>query len=439
MHKRYHSWGHYPRFDQKGVRLHWRTEPLPLEPESPTSYLPFGNGRSYGDVCLNRGGVLLDARGLNRFIAFDRINGLLRCESGVLLDEVLALTIAHGWLPRVMPGTRFVTIGGAIANDIHGKNHHSEGTFGRHVRRFELLRSDGHRLICSPTQNADWFRATIGGLGLTGLIVWAEIALKKINNPVMDVETIRYDNLNDFIELSDESDKAFEYTVAWVDTSAEGKYLGRGHFIRANHAGSDAKTIVPSKRKIGWPFELPVSLVNRTTSKIFNALYYRKLRDKRNSRQEHYQQFFFPLDHILDWNRVYGSRGFFQYQCLVPSTPYGQAALKEILERGNKGGMDCFLSVLKVFGGHQSPGMLSFPRHGMTITLDLGYRGEKTLQLLDAFDRVVQSVDGAVYPAKDARMSASFFCRCFPRFRELERFRDPAFSSSFWRRVTEGK
>ena len=186
MPKRYQSWGRYPRTKQDIVKLHWRSDPLPL-PKSPNkTILPYGNGRSYGDSCLNDGGVLLDTRGLDRLLAFDRENGILRCEAGVLLSEILALVVPHGWFVAATPGTQLVTVGGAIANDVHGKGHHRDGTFGQHVRCFELLRSEGTHRVCSPTENSEWFAATIGGLGLTGLIVWAEIALKPIANPYIE-------------------------------------------------------------------------------------------------------------------------------------------------------------------------------------------------------------------------------------------------------------
>ncbi len=271
MDRRYHSWGRYPQAEQSAVVLHWRTLPLPIPIDSRRTFLPFGNGRSYGDVCLNSEGTLLDARGLDRFISFDSAEGILRCESGILLGEILALTVPRGWFLPVVPGTRFVTIGGAIANDIHGKNHHSAGTFGCHVRCLELLRSDGQRLRCSPSENPDWFRATVGGLGLTGLILWAEIALKRIDNPMMEVETIRYGQLDDFFELSMESDKKYEYTVAWVDSMARGKHLGRGHFIRANHAAPGIKQLSAPRYQASMAVDLPFSLVNRTSARMFNS------------------------------------------------------------------------------------------------------------------------------------------------------------------------
>lgn len=436
MDNRYHSWGRIPRFDQSAVPLHWRTESLAIAEESPTTLLPFGNGRSYGDVCLNEGGRLLDTRGLDRFIAFDADKGILRCESGVLLSEILRLIVPRGWFPPVVPGTKFVTIGGAIANDIHGKNHHSAGSFGCHVSCFELLRSNGERLFCSPTTNADWFAATIGGLGLTGVILWAEIRLKPIDNPMIDVETLRYEQLDEFFQLSAESDEKYEYTVAWVDSMASGTQLGRGHFIRGNHGPPGTRALIAPRHRISMPVELPFSLVNRLSAKLFNTLYYRKQSEIPSRKPSHYEPFFFPLDGILHWNRFYGPRGFHQYQCVLPLTDDGRGAVREILQRGVHGGIDCFLSVLKIFGTKLSPGLMSFPRPGVTLTLDLCHRGQKTLELLEQFDSVVRAAHGAVYPCKDGRMSAESFKHYFPHYEQLEKFRDPNFNSSFWRRTT---
>ncbi|MGW8193455.1 MAG: FAD-binding oxidoreductase [Desulforhopalus sp.] len=436
--RRYCSWGRYPRSPQTPVPLSWRTEQLPVSPDPQKTLLPFGNGRSYGDVCLNSSGLLLHTRGLDRFIAFDPANGVLRCESGVLLGEILELIVPCGWFLPVVPGTKFVTIGGAIANDIHGKNHHSAGSFGCHVRELELLRSDGQRLRCSATENRDLFAATIGGLGLTGLILSAEIFLKQIDTPVLEVETIRYGQLDDFFDLSAASDKKFEYTVAWIDTMARGRHLGRGHFIRANHAVAGARERSAPRHQASIPVELPFSLVTRTSARVFNTLYYRKQGRRQRIGLTHYDPFFFPLDRLLYWNRLYGPRGFHQYQCLLPLSSQGRSAVRELLSRGAHGGMDCFLSVLKIFGEQRSPGLLSFPRAGITLTLDLRHRGERTLRLLEDFDQVVQSAGGTVYPAKDARMSRATFKHYFPHYQELERFRDPRFNSSFWRRTAGG-
>ena len=235
MNNNYLSWGHYPRVSQSVREIHWRTEEIP-KLNGKESVLPYGMGRSYGDVCLNEGGTILSTSSMARFIAFDDETGLLRCDAGVCLHDLLQFIVPKGWFVPVTPGTRYVTIGGMIANDVHGKNHHRVGTFGCHINCFELLRSNGKSLVCSQDDNPQLFNATIGGLGLTGLITWAEIKLSKIDGPFIDTESIRFDDLSDFFELSKESDKTWEYTVAWIDSLAKGKSLGRGLFMRGNHA-----------------------------------------------------------------------------------------------------------------------------------------------------------------------------------------------------------
>ena len=419
------------------MRYGWRSDELPLSGELGKTYLPFGNGRSYGDVCLNTGGILIETSGLNRFMDFDPENGALRCESGVLLSEVLEFAVPRGWFLPVTPGTQQVTIGGAIANDVHGKNHHRLGTFGRHVSQFELLRSDGSRIICSPGENDEWYRATIGGLGLTGMITWAEIRLKPVSTAFIDQEIIRFPNLDGFFSLADESDELFEYTVAWVDCLAKGPSLGRGLFIRGNHSGGK-KDQIPAKRagRLSVPFTPPFSLVNRLSLRLFNSLYFRKPLPRERSRKVPFAPFFYPLDGIRNWNRMYGPRGFLQFQCVLPPGP-SRAAMEEILRQISSAGKGSFLAVLKRFGDIPSPGLLSFPRSGITLALDFPNDGLRTLELLDSLDEITRASGGAVNPSKDARMAAESFQAFFPRWEELKPFIDPAFSSSFWRRVTE--
>lgn len=434
--KSYESWGRYPRVKARSVvPVLWTNDP-PSFVEAQGSYLPFGQGRSYGDSCLNEGGTLLDTQELRRFIAFDSETGLLSCEAGATFDEILDLIVPRGWFLPVSPGTRFVSVGGAIANDIHGKNHHRGGTFGRHVTRFELVRSNGARFLCSPEENAELFAATIGGLGLTGLILWAEFRLQKIDGPLIDVEKIRFANLDEFFQINVASDKEFAYTVAWIDCLARGKNLARGIFIRGNHAAA-TETLRPARkpRTFSVPFEMPSFLLNGTTMKLFNEAYYGVQRGKSVKTTTHYEPFFYPLDAIRNWNRLYGSRGFFQYQCVVPHAE-GEGAIREILERIARSGQGSFLSVLKTFGDRSSPGLLSFPKPGVTLALDFANQGFHTLRLLDELDGTVRQAKGAVYPAKDARMSAESFEAFYPNWRELSCLADPVFSSSFWRRVT---
>ena len=424
------SWGRYPPARQHGLALGQVADPLPTLAEP---VLPFGNGRSYGDVCLNEGGTLLLTRGLDRFIAFDPATGILRAEAGVLLAEILALVVPQGWFLPVTPGTQFVTLGGAIANDVHGKNHHVAGSFGEHVRVFELLRSDGARLLCGPEQNGEWFRATVGGLGLTGLITWVEIRLQRIANPWIVAENRRFASLNEFFALNDDYEARYPYIVSWIDCAAAGRALGRGIYMAGMHAPPGVGVAAaPRRRSLTVPFAPPVSLVNTLSVRVFNRLYYHLPRPARGLTP--YQPFFYPLDHLLEWNRLYGKPGFFQYQCVIPLAP-APDALREILARIAASGQGSMLAVLKRFGARTSGGLLAFPRPGVTLALDFPNLGQKTLALLDRLDEVTRQAGGAVYPAKDARMSGDSFRHYFPQWSTFANFIDPRFSSSFWRRV----
>lgn len=428
------SWGRYPRARQFVRRLHDRSATLPA---FEGTALPRGNGRSYGDSCLNPDGSLLDATGLDRFIAFNPATGLVRCEAGVTLDTIIQLALPQGWFLPVTPGTRYVTVGGAIANDVHGKNHHRTGSFGHHVRCFELLRSDGSRRLCLAGGDDGWFAATVGGLGLTGVITWADIQLRRVPGSAMETENIRFGSLDEFFQLSAESSSTHEYSVAWIDCLATGRARGRGHFTRADHA-SALPAERPSTPTVGWkfPFTPPLSLVNRLSLRPFNALYYWHQPTPQRRRVSHVLPFFYPLDGIREWNRMYGPAGFLQYQCVLPPTVarVGIAALLTEIARSRTGS---FLAVLKEFGDMPSPGLMSFPRPGTTLALDFPNTGEAVFRLLDRLDRIVDEAEGAVYPAKDARLQAASFQRAYPRWRDMSGFLDPRFSSGFWRRVTE--
>ncbi|WP_423823639.1 FAD-binding oxidoreductase [Salinisphaera sp. SPP-AMP-43] len=432
------SWGRLPTSTPAQViRPTSGRAPLPADAEH--AMLPYGNGRSYGDSPLNNDGLLVDTRSLDHLLAFDVEHGVLECEPGVLLADILRIAVPQGWFVPVTPGTQYVTVGGAIANDVHGKNHHVAGSFGRHVLDFDITTSDGLTRTCSRQSNPKLFAATIGGLGLTGLITRIRFCLKRIGGPFMDVDTHRFDNLARFFELSEASESDYEYTVAWVDCSARGARLGRGWFMRANHAPAMGQPNTAGP-KPGPNFALtpPFSLMNRATLTPLNTLYFHRKRRQRFRALQHYQPYFYPLDGIRNWNRAYGPRGFFQYQCVVPPGD-AQAAIAELLERIAAADAGSFLSVLKVFGDVPSPGMLSFPRPGATLALDFPNRGEATRRLLDSLDEVVMAAGGAVYPAKDARMSAAAFQQYFPRWPEFSEYVDPAFSSNFWRRVMGDK
>jgi len=430
------GWGRTPKATQGIIPLYWSTDDLP-DLDGHTC-LPYGLGRSYGDSCLNDGGVALTTATMNRLIAFDAEAGLLRCEAGASLDAILRFAVPRGWFLPTTPGTKFVTVGGAIANDIHGKNHHRAGTFGCHLKQFELLRSDGQRLICSPDQNPTWFAATIGGLGLTGLITWAEFTLRPITSAMIQVESVKFRNLDEFFEISAASDKDFEYTVAWVDCLATGDSLGRGIFMRGNHhaAPEGSRSLIPHNQpKLTMPVDLPLFTLNRLSVKAFNSLYYGRLRLGASRKLQHYDPFFYPLDSINHWNRIYGARGFFQYQFVTPFSKDGEA-IREVFSRIARSGQGSFLAVLKSFGNITSPGLMSFPAPGVTLALDFPNAGTKTLSLFKELDRVVINAGGRFYPAKDGRLPAEHFQTNYPQWREFSAFIDPAFSSSFWRRVT---
>jgi len=431
------SWGRSPRLEPSAVvALHWRDgDPLagragPL--------LAHGLGRSYGDVCLNEGGTLLLTRGLDRFCALDERAGVLECEAGVSLAEILTLVVPRGWFLPVVPGTQHVTVGGAIANDVHGKNHHRAGTFGAQVLELELLRSTGERLLCSPARNPALFAATVAGLGLTGLILRARLSLRRIGSTCVAAETLPLRDLGEFFALSAESDRRFEYTVAWIDCLASGARLGRGILHRGNHVETPGALAWRAQARFSVPVELPFSPLNRLTLGAFNGLYHARHRAAAGIHEVQARSFFFPLDGVERWNRIYGRRGFFQFQCQI-GPEAAPAAMRALLGAISRAGEGSFLAVLKNFGAASSPGLLSFPREGTTLALDFPDRGERTARLFRELHAIVADHRGRIYPAKDAHMSPEQFASqhggALPAFRSQL---DPAFSSSLWRRVARG-
>ena len=430
------SWGRYPKTAHRLVHKPAWNDELPdiIETASPGSLLPYGLGRSYGDSCLNAGRELIDCGRLNRILGFDESTGMLRSESGVSLSDIIDVLLPKGWFLPVTPGTRFVTVGGAIANDVHGKNHHCAGTFGAHVRQIALHRSSDGLVICNGEENSDMLRATIGGLGLTGIIAWADIQLKRVAGPWIDAESIPFKSLKTFLDLTCESNEGFEYTVAWLDCFA-GKNA-RGIFFRGNHSTDGGKEFHP-KRGPKLPFALPEWMLNRYSVKAFNSAYYGIHAAKKGAALVPYDSFFYPLDSVRQWNLLYGKQGFLQYQCVIPDT--NVEAFEELLEVIARSGMGSFLGVLKQFGPAPPAGMLSFPRPGLTIALDFAMRGERTLRLMQSLDKIVRRSGGALYPAKDARMTPALFEASFPRWRNFLPYIDPKLSSSFWRRVTEAQ
>jgi len=446
------SWGYIPDTPQRAVRPEWQPVEYP-EQVSGSTVLPFGNGRSYGDSCLNSSGILIDMRSMNRFIAFDREQGVLTAQPGVLLRDVLDFIVPAGWFLPVSPGTSQATLGGALANDVHGKNHHRDGTFGCFVERFSLLRSDGGVLECSRQENTELFAATIGGLGLTGLVTELTIELLAVNGPHMDVRYDTFTGLGEFAELSLSRKHDYQYTVAWLDCASGGSRFARGVFMSANHlvdgqmpnaqlvAAQNTSAVLQGSRAIRnsgpgftFPFNLPKWALNSYSIKAFNSVYYgrHRLLDGKTVHQ-HYQPFFYPLDAINRWNRIYGVDGFHQYQFVVPLDSL--LAMEQVLQRIVRSGMGSFLAVLKEFGSVASPGLLSFPREGYCLALDFANRGNRTRRLIQDLDKLVLEAGGAVYPAKDRLMSKTMFQSSFPEHEQFARWIDPGFSSDFWERV----
>ena len=396
--------------------------------------LPVGMGRSYGDVCLIADGTLLNTRGLDRFQSFDEESGILRCEAGVTLDEILRFCIPRGWFLPVTPGTRYVTVGGAIANDVHGKNHQVAGTFGRYVRSLELARSDGSRFVCSRDRNMEWFRATVAGMGLTGLIVSAEIQLRAIVSPLVKSEVSQFHGIDQFLELS-LARQSSEYSIGWMDSTATGRKFARGVFMTAAHSQEPAKLTTHKSRSCSVPFDLPGLALNRASVGAFNALYFHSHRTRQKPRLLNYDSFFYPMDRIRHWNRLYGKRGFVQFHCVLPRVA-DQLAPLQLLKAISAARLTSFLAVIKDFGDAISPGMMSFPMPGISLALDFPIRGEETFDLMDRLARITAEHGGRLYPAKDTRMTPTQFQNFYPQWQQFAPYVDPAFSSNFWERVT---
>ncbi|HDR9833708.1 TPA: FAD-binding oxidoreductase [Burkholderia multivorans] len=431
------SWGRYPVQPQTPHDIAWRGD-LPhvwsTVADAHRTTLAFGNGRSYGDSCLASSDHVVRTRTLDRLISANWETGVLRAEPGITLEQILEVAIPRGWMLPVTPGTKYATLGGAIANDVHGKNHHVRGTFGRHVRRFMLARSDGAQLECGPDANPALHAATIGGLGLTGLIVWAEIQLMPIKSSQIDVTSIRFGDLDEFFALSDAFDRAHEYSVAWVDCLGSGRHLGRGIFMVGDHA--DVGPLDVDRRvKRTVPFTFPVPIFNKATLRAFNGLYYHRQQAREVRSTVSYDQYFYPLDGLLEWNRIYGRRGFQQYQCVVPRA-VALDATREMLRAIAGSGTGSFLAVLKRCGEIRSPGLLSFPMDGTSLALDFPQRDEQNRRLFSVLDTIVRDAAGRIYPAKDAHMSGEDFRAAYPDWEQVETLRDPALLSRFWERVT---
>lgn len=428
------SWGRVFRYDHDVSHL-GRLSPLgPSHFAANKPTIIHGMGRSYGDVALNGGAGLCIARARDNILAFDRGTGVLRAQSGLTLAQLNAVTVPSGWITPVSPGTKYVTLGGAVANDVHGKNHHIVGSFGAHVRSLCLRRSNGDTLTCSLAENADLFNATISGLGLTGYIEWVEIQLMKISSTNLQIENHRYGHLDEFFEWS-ETSANWPYTAAWIDCFAPRSRTGAGIFTRARFAEDGILSAQTAPKTKSLPFELPSILLNKYSISSFNWAYKRRWGAEFKGLQN-YQAFFYPLDTIDGWNKLYGRRGFYQHQSILP-IDHARDGVMSLLDAIRKSGQGSFLAVLKRNGEERSPGLNTFPLDGVSLALDFPNRGEKTVHLLHQLDDIAVQYGGRMYPAKDATMTAETYQASYPNWQELERLRDPNILSSFWKRVTQ--
>jgi FAD/FMN-containing dehydrogenase len=427
------SWGRIDRRDRQSVSPDTYDN---LRENAPAgAFLPFGNGRSYGDSCHNDQGKLIESRMRTRILAFDPGTGIASCDAGVTLHAILEKAIPHRFFLPVTPGTAAVTVAGAVANDVHGKNHHARGTFGKHVLRLTLQRSSGDVLICSATENPEMFYATIGGMGLTGLILSVDLQLMKVPSAHIQQHAIRFDRLENYFAMVDAVDGEHEYSVAWIDQLATGKRAGRGVLLAGDHADASCEfPDMPRGMNLSVPVSPPFNLLNIVTLKAFNELYFRKEKHGETVTTVKWPGYFHPLDAIGHWNRLYGPKGLYQHQSVYPVDNALQLT-SSLMETARKAGHASFLTVLKKFGAQKSGGLLSFPRPGFTLTLDFANQGERTLKLLDRLDAMVIEAGGAINPYKDARMSPQTFDFSFPGWRKLEELRDPAMVSNFWKRT----
>lgn len=413
------NWGNYPAIESDEYSFSDEKSLRNLIAKN-GAFIPRGNGRCYGDASL--AAKTISTLKYNKILSFDVVNGVFECQSGITLDQVLEVIVPKGWFLPVTPGTKFITVGGAIASDVHGKNHHVDGCFSNHIIGMEVILGDGKKIVCSSSENKDLFEATCGGMGLTGLITKAKFRLKKIETSYIRQQQIKAKNLEDIVRLFEEY-KHYTYSMAWIDCLKKGKGFGRSILIVGEHANiselnkKQAKNPLklPSKKKIAFPFNLPSWVLNTFTVKTFNFLYYNKNFKKVINNVVPYEPFFYPLDAILHWNRGYGKKGFVQYQFVLPLQ--AKEGLIEILNRISKKGLGSFLAVLKIFGKQES--LIGFPIEGYTLALDFPVR-KGLFEFLDELDQVVLRYGGRLYMSKDARMKAEVLSAGYP---QLETFK----------------
>ena len=415
------DWGNYPVIEAD-VSTFDRAPQLQRQLSTPGDVIAFGNGRSYGDASLQT--KMVDTRRFNKFLSFDESTGELCCQAGVLLADILDVFVPRGWFLPVTPGTKLITVGGAIGADVHGKNHHLDGSFGQHILTMDVMRNDGTIVTCSPTENAEFYTITIGGMGLTGIILNATFRLKRVESAYICEETVKAANLGEIMDCFEASDD-WTYSVAWIDCLAKGDSMGRSIMMRGEHAkGTDlikpAHKSNPLELKKGLqlavPFQFPNFALNPLTMKAFNFVYYNKCKGGTNRHITDYNTFFYPLDAVDKWNRIYGKRGFTQYQFVIPKGA-GREGMTKILKRITESGLGSFLAVLKLFGKQES--FMSFPMKGYTLALDFPI-SMKAMELFKELDAMVADYGGRLYLAKDSRMSAEMFEKTYPNAAEFK-------------------
>jgi len=420
------GWGRFPKIRTRELIPKSESELIEILRHS-ESYIPRGNGRSYGDSAINKNLTITMTR-MNRFLQWNQESGELVAESGVLIADVIDTFVQKGWFPYVTPGTKLVTLGGAIACDVHGKNHHKEGSFGNYVNWIEIINEKNKVIRCSPSQNSELFHWTIGGMGLTGVIIRCSIQLKKIESGWMEQHTIVNNNLNETLESFCEHQDA-TYSVAWIDCLATGKSFGRSILMLGEHAKADelhSETIIYPKRKkqvISFPCNAPSFLLNNFTVLLFNKIYFNLNKTKQPS-HVHWDTYFYPLDSIGNWNRMYGKKGFFQFQCVLPKEQSEEGYTKILSTIQNKSS-GSFLAVLKDFGSGN--GHLSFPREGLTLALDFK-ASKKNIAVGKQLIDIVNNFGGSFYLAKDAIMSVAQFNQSFNKS-DFLRYRNVSISS----------
>ena len=401
------GWGNYPKSYSKVFRPERLADLAELFDREKGTILARGGGTSYGDASINVDGINIDTSRLNKMLAFDTGNGILHCQSGVTLQDIISTFLPKGWFLNVTPGSQFSTVGGCTACDAHGKNWKA-GSFGTYVTGFNLMLHDGNIIYCDGNNNTSMYYATIGGMGMTGVILDLNIQLKKISSSYVDVDTIRFNNLRELFDLQNGSKDAYDYIFSWLDSHKEGKDMGRGVLQRADHR-IDGELFHSVKRRINIPVYFPNIAINRYSVEGFNTLYYAKAKYGINKQRLYLEDYFYPLDTIGNWYRVYGKRGFVEYQAAIPSEN-AYDAIFEILKIITKSKLGSTIAAIKPL--KKSKGLISFPIDGYTLAVDFAYN-DKLWNLLDKLDSIVIENGGRVYLSKDARLNGVNFKKMY--------------------------